>query len=450
MTHCHRYVTAALILAACADGSTGPGTRLVLRAPSGELAEGGRLTLVVEAAGRPVDPRDVEWVSRDAAVASVSGGVVTGIGPGVTHVVARVGAARDSIRLTVRFADLGPGRTGVRLSTTGGGAQPDQTFRLNGLGLVHRIASSPRDYSWIHASSRDVASAAGDDLFAGDTLLVVNFRGTPAPGSVAVVPPTISTGADGFGIGGDSAVYMQIADPDGSYRFYVAVTPATLELTTVELPGQPGRVPGRVAGRVSFQAAGLRLTFGDRGAQTVTPLGDQTVQVYAEFVSPLYHILTSYVSGTVAGQPYADTLFRLGGWAAMTGDTLQVFANGLMNRTVDTPTYLRIEASIPAPRLGDFALAPDAATRVRVAFAPLYRAGPGEGGQIGQLVTGVPASGTLSITEFRAPTDDAYGLMVGRIDATLAFDPTLPNHSATVATRWLLMAIEPLRGPPFR
>ena len=117
-------VVAALAVAACSGGeSSGPGQSAppaiarVMVSPDSTVVEPGKtvqlIARVEDVSGNPVSDRTVDWISYDASVATVSGGVVTGVGAGTAMITATTDGKRGSSRVTVRAVQTGPAIAGV-------------------------------------------------------------------------------------------------------------------------------------------------------------------------------------------------------------------------------------------------------------------------------------------------------------------------------------------------
>src|SRR4051812_30066058 len=100
-------LAAAMAAAGCSGGdASGPGKSAppavarVMVSPDSTTVEPGKtvqLTARVEdASGNPVSDRTVDWISYDASVATVNGGVVTGVGAGTATITATIDGKRAS------------------------------------------------------------------------------------------------------------------------------------------------------------------------------------------------------------------------------------------------------------------------------------------------------------------------------------------------------------------
>ena len=109
---------AAVLAVGCSGGdASGPAPSVpaavarVTVSPDSTIVQPGRtvqLTARLEdAAGNPVSDRTVDWISYDATVATVSGGVVTGVAAGTATITATTDGKRGSARVTVAAPQTG-------------------------------------------------------------------------------------------------------------------------------------------------------------------------------------------------------------------------------------------------------------------------------------------------------------------------------------------------------
>jgi hypothetical protein len=435
-------VAGALSALACAgDRLSGPGDeRLVLRASTTELREGESADLQVLMDGKVVDARDVQWSSRDATTLGVEGATARGIAPGVTYAIARVGTFTDSIRLAVRFTGLGPNSVGVRLA-----GEVQQRTVLGGAALQFETPSTVQESMIFATAGRN--SSPTDDIFAGDTALMIRARGALSLG-LSTLPAFRTQAQENLSFIGDAGVLLRILDPDGSVRYYVAVTTSALEITSLTLPSAAGTVPGSVSGRVWFEAAGIRLRFPPGGGMVIEPIGNTTVNLYMEFNSQLYRVPVPRLNGTVTGTPYVGVLLG-GAEARLTSAGVKMEYLVLIDPEVEVPTIHHLEVLFAQPAVGTFAIAPGTPVSGTAWFAPFIRSSPGSGaGQAGPMTDAILSSGTVTVTSYRAPTDDVYGEITGTLDAALTF-PSNPAYAVNVQFAFRT-PIDPLLGPPVR
>lgn len=289
-------------VAACANDLVGTGSQLRIfsNAPP-ELGVGTQLALHVAVGARVLRSTEVEWLSRDPTTASVRDGVVRGVAPGLTYVIAVRGDAADSIRVSVSFTDLGAGQAGIRSGA--------DLLRLTGGGWVTESTTDvTRYYTTVLASSGGVVATPLGECCSvlGDTILQINFVGKPAVGVRTMLPPRVeikNLTTDVLFHTGDDDVLL-IVRQDGSHmQFFFPVRPMSLEFT--EVTDATADTPGRVRGRLSFEAAGILETRDSHGNATYSPIGDRTTRIYAEFDTPLnLRFFTPPVPGQGVTSPY--------------------------------------------------------------------------------------------------------------------------------------------------
>jgi hypothetical protein len=411
-----------------------------LTASATELAKGEALTLRITSGGVAVDARAVTWETRNARALSVTNGVVRALAPGMGYIVARSGQLADSISLAVRFS-----------GALGGGAvfqvgADDNPIRLSGLAL--QLESLRSDYKSTdiiaHSRGAEAALSALDAAFSGDSILSIHLPRQLEVGRHALGAFTVEH-TTSLRISGDEGVYLRLKDGNLRWRMYFAVGTSTLEITSVQLPAAMGNIPGKLTGRVQFDAAGFVHSIDDRGAQRLTPISDRVVPIYAEFSVDIYRHPISGLAAEIGGR-YSGTA-RMGGAGAMDAVALTAYWNGLLN--VGTPNETFIEASlrVGAPAVGSFVLSNStgAPATLSMQFAKFVRTPPGNdpSGQIKDPITGMASSGTVTITEFRAPTGDNFGVLRARLNATVDFPAGSP---ATVSITDLVLPIVPLKG----
>ena len=138
----HFVLAAALAAAGCSGGdapapapSAPAAVARVVVSPDSTTVEPGKtiqLTARVEdASGNPVSDRTLDWISYDVGVATVNGGVVTGVGAGTATITATTDGKRGSARVTVAALQTGPAITAVATNPFVEG----QTATINGSGF---------------------------------------------------------------------------------------------------------------------------------------------------------------------------------------------------------------------------------------------------------------------------------------------------------------------------
>lgn len=176
-----------LLLAACGGGgdkggSTGPAVvaSVQLNAPSTTIAVGGTTTLTaiaLDASGNSITGQTVVWTSSAPTIASVAGGLVTGVAPGTATITATVGTKSSATTITVT----------APISTACSGVTPLSL----GVGVVHTLTTAERSNLCI------AGGAAGSEYvlipFKGDSSATqVSVSITATGTSVAVGAPTVA------------------------------------------------------------------------------------------------------------------------------------------------------------------------------------------------------------------------------------------------------------------
>ena len=251
-------------------------------------------------------------------------------------------------------------------------------------------------------------------------------------------------------------------------RVYVPVTQGTLELTSVQYPATAGRTPGAMAGTISFEAAGITVRYNPDGTVTASPIGTETVMVYAEFTMPLYHeLMADGTPITLTTGPNAGTYGSQAEASYVSGGvTLDVHA--VLGTTESAPVS-ETRIWIPGPGVGTFAVgaAPTSAIGTGDGRSPKWWVGDTTGGtmpwarhfaattdimnfqRIGEEMNALSNGGTITITEFVAPGAETYGRLVGELSVDLAYwKGGAFTGERTTFRMPLTIPITPLNGPP--
>jgi hypothetical protein len=418
-------------LAGCNDALSGTRDAFTLTPHESELSAGATLSIEARSAGRPVAGSLVEWSSRDPSTVQVDrAGRVTALAPGVAWVVGRYDQAVDSVQLVVRFDDLPAEMTAVRLSS----ATRDETLHLSGVTVLSQLlgVTNPSWMTVIEASNRAelTQTALGGFRLTDDTALtILPPLGKPVVGKTTLEPVQVNPGPPVM-FSGHGAI-LRVSDGSSRLRLYVAVRPATLEITSLGIPSAPGRLRGRLSGRISFEAAGLELDFAAQ-PPALSQLGDRTIKVFAQFQMPLIYQSFGFGLATVEGSPYAGTYGVGGAGYVSTAGALDVTGLATQNPIEAARAILQSTVTLPAPRVGQFAIAPGGTAQVLARFTPLV------------LVSGLPVAerpgmsevatgtgGSVKITAYRAPTSDYSGEVAGTLETTLAFGVSTPSARFT-------------------
>ncbi|HEX2094567.1 MAG TPA: hypothetical protein VHG28_19335 [Longimicrobiaceae bacterium] len=423
-----RYLFTASVLAltACSDGVGPEPGALRIEASTQVVPEGGTLTLSATSAGRKVAPGSLAWESRDPSTLTVRDGVVRGVAPGVAYVVARGNGEADSVLITVRFAQVGPGTAAVRVA----GAQ-GTVVRFGGTAVMLGTLDAPPTTTWFHAA--DVFPGASiEDTQKADSLLLIGIPGVPKVGSTTLKAPKVVT-SPRFEV--RPRMYLQIREgfqgQRYKFRIYVPVAESQLEITAVQLPPSPGLAVGLVVGSIAFEAAGFTVEIASDGSQTVLPIGNTTSRVYAEFLLPIHHkvwtgprdVKFRLEGGHYPGEPEigAHANYVPADVARGVGGVSVKFGYAQMG---EGPNQVLIGAAlwIPNPAPGTFPLDTGIAYRdsvagdraaMRVEASRLIASGGGF--TWGERDHTPCVKGILRVTGYQAPTGRAYGRVVGEL-----------------------------------
>ena len=432
-------------LVACSDG-TAPAGGLVVSAGTTEMVEGRTTPLTVRLDGEVVDPAEVQWESRDPFTIDVVGSIAHARAPGLTWLVARVGGLTDSVRVGVRFTGLELNRVGVIISSDG---EIAHRFSLGGSSLLFELPSS-RTHTMVHASTGRTPGAPEGDLFAYDTVVSLRLEGTPQTGLRSLPPMVVEEMEDGgFYFTGSEGLIMHMIErtPEYAITYYVAVNDSPLEFTTVDVPAEAGVDHGTVAGRLAFEAAGFRVVYPAPPAlPRIEQIGESTVRIYVEFTTDLYRVPVPFSGFAVAGTPYAGTA-NTAGYAFVRDDVLELRQESMINFRQPGERFVRSKFAIAAPAVGTFDFT-QVGAQVDADFLLFVRSNPDQdGGELVPETSAVGRTGTVTITEYRPPTERAYGFIAGTYTATLDFGAAHPEYQTTIESIFR-MPIDPLLGSP--
>ncbi len=438
----------ALSAGACTENGTGPGSELRIIAPDREIVEGTEITLSVSAGGQPLGSGEVSWTSSDTTTVKVSNGVVRGVAPGVAYVRVGSGGSRDSVEISVRFAQSAIAGMAIRIA-----GETSEIIRMEGAGMILQPIGLERRHLQLRASSRPLEEAIpGGGI--GDSLLFVNFPG-PIEVGTAILNPTIVNWPS-WGFAGDSGAFFEIRDSGSRLRFYFPVTSPRLEIREIQFPAAPGNVAGLITGSIWFEAAGIVTDFNETTkTQFVEPLSDTTVAVYAEFVTPIFHILTPRMAASVEGGPDAGT-FAAGGAAVLNEGGLSLRLNGISPTSVTSEngvTMLEGSVWVPSPAVGTttIGIADASVLTDSVGATTAWARLSSVRNEFGQLLPPVHAfseSGTVTITSYQPPTQSAFGRVEGEVTTILRYPAGAPAQGTTTLKWRFFMPVNPLGGHP--
>ena len=442
------FTACAFSAVACSENGTGPGSKLQIHAPELEMVEGTEMGLSITAGGQPLGSREVSWSSSDSTTVKVTNGVVRGVAPGVAYVRARSGLSRDSVAISVRFAQSAIAGMAIRIA-----GETSEIIRMEGVGMITQPIGIERRHLQIRAGSASEDEAI-PGLGMGDSLLFINFPGPIAVGTAMLNPTNVDWPSWGFA--GDSGAFFEIRDSGSRLRFYFPVTSPRLEIREIQLPAEAGNVAGLITGSIWFEAAGIVTDFNEATqTQYVEPLSDTTVAIYAEFVTPIYHVLTPRMNASVEGGPDAG-VFAAGGAAVLNEGGLSLRLHGISPTSQTSEngvTMLQGSVWVPSPAVGTMPIGvADASVLTDSIGAPnAWARLSSVRNEFGQLLTPLHAfseSGTITITSYQPPTQTAFGRVEAEVTAVLRYPPGAAAQGTTTLSWRFLMPVNPLGGHP--
>jgi hypothetical protein len=262
-----------------------------------------------------------------------------------------------------------------------------------------------------------------------------------------IVPARLEAGTFTMG----RYVYGQIPAIPAAYvivdtSFFASLPGGTLTITSAAYPPRPGLEHGLMNGTMTFRA--VRLTQGVGGPVET----HDTITVHSTFAARWYHYLRPNVTATLTGaSPVLGTSLVSIGQAVDDdhGGWLVDWQSDFDRLPTQSPPYeISQEFRLGAPAVGTFPLSAitpvayaDTAQWSR-AFAALYfRDDP----RIG-FTTG----GTLTVTQYIAPTVEYYGEIHGTLTGSFALwsNPTTVTADTVQANVSFAVQLYPLGGIP--
>jgi hypothetical protein len=275
------------LLASCGDSPTSTRpidpVRIEITGDS-VLVAGTSVTFQVRAydAGGASAPAAATWSLLDPHYAELVGsGRVTGSRPGVTALVAAVGALADTAWFRVRWPDLAQGETrGTILGTD------TVDFRwTEGLSKVYdALGSEVGDESFL-VLGRDAVGAGAD------TTVMVRLPSILRVGTEVIAPYPLGQGQPT-----QPGVILTI-ETETSSRVYYGLG-GTLEVSEAAYPARPGHTTGQARATLTFRAT--RYTVGAGGQPLPT---SDTVSVSLETFVQLQHLARPTVEVSIQGGP---------------------------------------------------------------------------------------------------------------------------------------------------
>ena len=227
--------------------------------------------------------------------------------------------------------------------------------------------------------------------------------------------------------------------------FYASLPGGTITIDSAGYPARPGLALGELRGTLTFRA--VRLTVGPGGAPVETT---DIITVHATFAAHWYHYIFPNVSVTLngAGPETGTSTFATAQSSDDDHGGRFVSWESDFGATHGFPHDISQELRIFAPSVGTFtvpAVTPtqfaDPAQWPAIYTALFYRDDPRAGFSTG---------GTLTITDFVAPTDEFYGEIHGTLTSRLALwtDTTTVSGDSVNASVTFAVQLWPLAGIP--
>lgn len=424
---------AAAFSAGCGDAATSTQPAVTLEIVGDSLLTAGEArsfrAIARSASGRELPGGAVTWAVLDPVVAGVDGaGRVTGNGPGATGVIARMGSLADTARIRVQWGALQRGEIRGQVDGASGGAT---YFRWTGLAKVSDVlATTDGDRSTVHGSRTEVAHR--------DSSLTIALPSVLSAGAHAIRPYPLAGARDSA-----PSALLAVGEAGVDLRVYYGVG-GTLTIEDAAFPDRPGLVPGNVRGRFSFRAT--RYLVGADGYPVET--GD-TVTVSGEMLLDLQHLLRPSATVTLDGGPVAGASVSTVGQSSREPTGFMVWWEADMDGVLPHPFPWEVSHAfvLRTPGEGTFPLGDmDPATLADPdAWPPAWS----ELHYRDHAEYGLSDSGTVTITRWVAPTDEAYGEIHGTLDTTLELWDGEASTGRRVRTRaTFAIPVAPLGGVP--
>jgi hypothetical protein len=290
----------------------------------------------------------------------------------------------------------------------------------------------------------DVSGMIGQNLqpSTGDSSFTLLFPGRLATGHFAIgryVPGVVPT------VPVVSVLLNGPAAGLGDAKFFASLPGGTLEVTADTYPPRPGLDVGVLRGTLTFNAVGWVTGPGGTPVET-----GETITVHATFAAHWYHYLFPNLSITLSGAGPAIGTSTFSTAESVDDDHGGRFVEWSSDfGSVHTfPHDISAELRVVAPSVGTFGVAPitptqfaDPAMWPAIYTALFYRDDPRLA-----LSTG----GTLTVTQFVAPTDEFYGEIHGTLTSRLALwtDQTTLSGDTVNASVTFAVQLWPLGGIP--
>ncbi|HEX2189572.1 MAG TPA: Ig-like domain-containing protein [Longimicrobiaceae bacterium] len=282
------------------------------------IGDTARITAVaLDSKGNPVSASSVKWASLEPDVASVDGGLVTGIAPGVARITGQYTSKADTVTVTVRQAVASVEVTPPAPTVTAG-----ETQQLHAVARDARGNEIPgASFAWA-ASNASAATVDGSGLVravaAGVSYVTATASGksgtatvTVAPAPVVVAPVasvSVAPASTSVVVGGAALLDVVVKDAAGSVLTGRPVAWSTSNAAVATVSGS-GVVTGVAMGNATITAT----VEGKTGKASVSVSADP-----------------AGVASRIVVAPGADTLSALGATAQL-GATVYSQAGSAMS-----------------------------------------------------------------------------------------------------------------------
>jgi len=245
-------------------------------------------------------------------------------------------------------------------------------------------------------------------------------------------------------------------------ELFLPVDGVDLVFDEVDLPQEDGAIGGKLRGAVAFEAAGVIVTVDQSTNQpTVSgPVGDSTLSVYVEFETNVVDWIIGMAEvGVTQDNLSVDQLSN--GQAMLLGGSVDFLLSigigqSMGSLPVEVAT-IRTHGLFSGPGTFDIgSITPVDFTTSDPTRDPDVPAGPWAALAMREIIsdansepplqtTGYSTSGTITVTEYRAPTDDRFGMITGsyRISFTLFGADGVPTGGTLDATAEFALPIVP-------
>lgn len=361
---------------------------------------------VKDEAGNTITADQLSWSSADPSIATVtSTGQVTAEKVGTTTVTAQLGESDATIEIVVTFEAAA---NQMLIDVTGdfealyeieafGSTAGDMMFAM---GLEVNFLDRPTwDFGYIFGERWSETSATGAGIFFAlpDNIAAGSYALQSAPEDFSLVDLTDLS----------SPLALFYREAAGGVYYVYFPTQGTLQVSAVQIGGTDFEPSGTVEGSASFPAAEYEESYNETTGEWDYTATGGTVQVEVVFKLPAAAYQAGSMDLSASGGPYPSATSVVG-WA-------DAWYNPSSGLGMDVWDVLSSGAEVYAdmqifdPAVSTFQIPGDAATYWYESMGTSYMDATGE-------------SGTITLSEFTAPTSTTYGVARGSVDLTYRVD----------------------------